>query len=316
MTRAGWAAAGAANATGTLSGLKEQSTAGILFALSAAALYGVSGAIAADLFSEADPARVSEARALIASAVLVPYAWRKGLLGMAGQIKWLAALGLNLALVGLTFYWAIDRLGVGPGATLQFIGPFFVLAWMALVQHRPVRPVTWVTAAVALFGVVLITEAWALDDLDFVGLGAGVTSAALFASYFLIGERLGKTLRAVTTITWGFVFASIFWVIVLPLWTFPTDLSNTAWAELVWIGVGGTALPFLAQFAALRRVASGAVGVVATAEPVIAAAAAWVLLDQSLSLLQIVGGLLVVLAVGAIHVLGVAKVDRPMDVGF
>lgn len=287
-----------------------------MFALSAAALYGVSGAIAADLFSEADPARVSEARALIASVVLVPYAWRKGLLGMGGQLKWLATLGLILALVGLTFYWAIDRLGVGPGATLQFIGPFFVLAWMAVVQRRPIRPVTWATAVVALVGVMLITEAWALDELDVLGLTSGVTSAALFAAYFLIGEHLGKTLRAVTTITWGFVFASIFWVIVLPLWTFPTDLSNTAWAEMVWIGVGGTALPFLAQFAALRRIASGAVGVVATAEPVVAAASAWVLLDQSLSPLQIIGGLLVVLAVGAVHVLGVAKVDRPMDIGF
>ena len=287
-----------------------------MFALSAAALYGVSGAIAADLFSEADPARVSEARALIASVVLVPYAWRKGLLGMGGQLKWLATLGLILALVGLTFYWAIDRLGVGPGATLQFIGPFFVLAWMAVVQRRPIRPVTWATAVVALVGVMLITQAWALDELDVLGLTSGVTSAALFAAYFLIGEHLGKTLRAVTTITWGFVFASIFWVIVLPLWTFPTDLSNTAWAEMVWIGVGGTALPFLAQFAALRRIASGAVGVVATAEPVVAAASAWVLLDQSLSPLQIIGGLLVVLAVGAVHVLGVAKVDRPMDIGF
>ncbi|HSG80707.1 MAG TPA: EamA family transporter, partial [Gemmatimonadota bacterium] len=177
----------------TLSVLKEQSTSGILFALTAAALYGVSGAIAADLFSEADPARVSEARALITSVVLVPYAWRRGLLGMGGQIRWLAALGVNLALVGLTFYWAIDRLGVGPGATLQFIGPFFVLAWMAVVQRRPIRSVTWGTAVVALVGVTLITEAWALDALDVFGLASGVTSAALFASYFLIGEHVGKT---------------------------------------------------------------------------------------------------------------------------
>lgn len=301
---------------GTLANLQEQSTSGVLFALGAAALYGVGGAVAADLFSEADPARVSQARALIASAVLIPYAWRKGLLDMRGELRWLAVLGLNLALVGLTFYWALDRLGVGPGATLQFIGPFFVLAWMASVQHRQINPITWGAAGMALLGVTLITEAWAFDDLDLLGLASGVTSAALFAGYFLIGEHLGKTLPAVTTITWGFGFASVFWLVVLPLWSFPTDLSGGAWAELAWIGVGGTALPFLAQFAALRRVASGVVGVVATAEPVIAAASAWVLLDQSLSPLQILGGLLVVVAVGAIHALGVAKMDRPLDVGF
>ena len=104
-----------------------------------------------------------------------------------------------------------------------------------------------------------------------------------------------------------------FWVLVLPVWTFPTDVSGTVWAKLVWVGIGGTALPFLAQFAALRRVASGIVGVVATAEPVIAAGAAWVILDQSLTVLQIVGGMVVVLAVAAVHRWSVVEVDQPLD---
>ncbi len=288
-------------------------TAGIIFALLAAALYGVSGAIAADVFDQVSPARVSQIRALITAAVLVPYAWHRGVMSPKGQISWLILLGLNLALVGLTFYWALDRLGVGPGATLQFLGPFMVLAWMALVQHRSVARFTWLAAGLAIGGVALITEAWALDDLDLLGLGSGITSAALFAGYFLLGEHLGKTLPALTMITWGFVFASAFWLLVLPIWSFPTDLSGRVWAEIVWVGIGGTALPFLAQFAALRRVASGIVGVVATAEPVIAAGAAWVLLSQSLSPIQIAGGLVVVLAVAAVHRWSVAGVEQPLD---
>ncbi|NNF87944.1 MAG: EamA family transporter [Acidimicrobiia bacterium] len=288
-------------------------TAGVLFALTAAALYGVSGAIAADVFDEVSPARVSQIRAFIAAGVLVPYAWSRGVLNPHGQLRLLALLGLNLALVGLTFYWALDRLGVGPGATMQFLGPFMVLAYMALVQGRPVGRFTWGAAALALLGVGLITEAWAFDDLDALGLASGITTAALFAGYFLLGEHLGKTLPALTMIAWGFLFASVFWVIVLPVWSFPGGLSGSVWAKLVWVGIGGTALPFLAQFAALRRVASGIVGVVATAEPVIAAAAAWVILDQSLSALQILGGLIVVLAVAAVHRWTVVDVEQPLD---
>ncbi|MBT8247066.1 MAG: EamA family transporter, partial [Acidimicrobiia bacterium] len=245
--------------------------------------------------------------------VLVPYAWSRGVLNPHGQLRLLALLGLNLALVGLTFYWALDRLGVGPGATMQFLGPFMVLAYMALVQGRPVGRFTWGAAALALLGVGLITEAWAFDDLDALGLASGITTAALFAGYFLLGEHLGKTLPALTMIAWGFLFASVFWVIVLPVWSFPGGLSGSVWAKLVWVGIGGTALPFLAQFAALRRVASGIVGVVATAEPVIAAAAAWVILDQSLSALQILGGLIVVLAVAAVHRWTVVDVEQPLD---
>jgi drug/metabolite transporter (DMT)-like permease len=294
----------------------RSSTSGVLLALTAAGFYGVSGAIAADLFAEVDPTRVSQARAIVAAAVLVPYAWSRGRLHPQGQIWWLAVLGLNLALVGITFYWALDRLGVGPGATLQFVGPFFVLAWMALVQRRGVGRLTWVAAAFAIGGVFLITQAWQVDDLDVLGLTTGLVSAALFAAYFLIGEHLGKTLEAVTIIGWGFVFASLFWIAILPVWTFPTDLSGEAWAELAWIGLGGTAVPFIAQFAALRRVASGIVGVVATAEPVIAAGAGWVILDQGLTPLQITGGLVVVIAVAAVHRWNAAESERPLDVVF
>lgn len=299
-----------------MSSLSRSPTSGVLLALGAAAFYGVSGAIAAHVFAEIDPARVSQARAVIAAAVLIPYAWSRGRVNPRGQIPWLVVLGVNLALVGVTFYWAIDRLGVGPGATLQFVGPFFVLAWMAVVQRRVVRKLTWVAAAFAVAGVFLITEAWSVDELDIVGLASGLISAALFASYFLIGERLGRSLPALTVISWGFTFASLFWIAVLPLWSFPTDLSRAAWAELLWIGVGGTAIPFIAQFAALRRVAAGIIGVVATAEPVIAAGAGWVLLDQSLSALQILGGLVVVVAVAAVHRWHVAEVERPLDVVF
>ena len=288
-------------------------TAGIILALTAASLYGVSGAIAADVFDEVSPARVSEIRALITAAILVPYAWWRGVVNPHGQMAWLVLLGLNLALVGVTFYWALDRLGVGPGATLQFLGPFMVLAWMSLVQDRPVSRLTWLAAALAILGVALITEAWAIEDLDLLGLGSGISSAALFAGYFLLGEHLGKTLPALTMITWGFVFASLFWVVALPVWTFPTGLSGTVWAELVWVGIGGTALPFLAQFAALRRVASGIVGVVATAEPVIASAAAWVLLAQNLTILQTTGGLVVVVAVAAVHRWSPVEAEQPLD---
>lgn len=289
---------------------------GIFLALTAAAFYGVSGAIAADVFADLSVTRTSEARALIAAAVLVPYAWSRGRLHPRGQVPMLMVLGVNLALVGVTFYWALDRLGVGPGATLQFLGPFVILGWMAVVQGRRVNWITWVAAALAVLGVGLITEVWALSELDELGLASGLTSAVLFASYFLFGEHLGRTLPALTIITWGFVFASVFWIVVQPLWSFPTDLSGKVTAELVWLGIGGTALPFIAQFAALRRLASGLVGVIATAEPVIAAGAAWVLLDQSLSPIQIIGGLMVVLAVGTVHRWGGVVADRPLDVGF
>lgn len=286
---------------------------GIAFALLAAFFWGVSGAIAADAFSEVSPARVAEVRALLTSLFFIPFALYRGALAPKGGLGWFALLGVILAGSNVTFYWAVERLGVGPGATIQFLAPIFVLAWMVVVQRRKVSPAVWVAAVVAVAGVFFITEAWNLEGGDWVGVTWGLVSAVVFASYLVYGEFLGRRHSSITLVTWGFVFASVFWLIVQPIWTFPTDLSTKVWAELVWIAIIGTALPFLFSMSALRRAASGIVGVVSTTEPVFAAIAAWILLSQYLSIVQIVGGLMVLGAAVAIQRRGAADVEGPLE---
>jgi drug/metabolite transporter (DMT)-like permease len=135
----------------------------------------------------------------------------------------------------------------------------------------------------------------------------------LLASYLLIAEHLGRELEAATIMAWGFVVASLFWLVAQPLWNFPVDLPGTVWAKLVWVGIAGTAVPFLVEAAALRRASSGVVAVVATAEPVIGAAAAWVLIDQGLLPVQIVGSLMVVAGVASIQRWGLPEHEVPYD---
>jgi drug/metabolite transporter (DMT)-like permease len=286
---------------------------GVLLALLAALLWGVSGAVAAGVFTEISPARVVEVRALLTTAVLVPYAWWRGRLAPGGNLRWYALLGLNLAVVNVTFYWAIDLLGVGPGATIQFLGPIFVLAWMVVVQDRKVSSVAWFAAVLAVIGVGMVTEAWSLNGSDWRGVATGLVSAVAFASYLLLAEHFGRRQPIVTVMTWSFIFAALFWVIVQPLWTFPTDLAPGTWGQLVWIAIAGTAIPFVAEFNALKRVSAGVVGVIATTEPVIGAAAAWVLLEQHLSGVQIVGGVMVLLAVASIQRWGLPRREVPLD---
>jgi len=91
------------------------------------------------------------------------------------------------------------------------------------------------------------------------------------------------------------------------------DLSTKAWLELLWVGVGGTMVPFLATMAALKRASAGVVGVIASIEPVIAAVTAWLFLAQSLAAVQVAGGLFVVGAVAVVQRWGVADMETPLD---
>ena len=283
-------------------------------ALFAALLWGVSGAVAADAFEEVAPARVAQVRSLVALFFLFPYAWRRGLLKTHGAGRQLVVFGLILATVHVTYYWALQRLGVGPGVTVQFLGPILVLIWMAVVQKRPVSQPLWLAGLAALTGTVMVTRAWDIASLDLLGVGAGLAAAVTFGAYLLTGEHLTRRLSPVTLLTYGFLVAAVFWLVAQPLWEFPTDLSPKAWIELLWVGVGGTMVPFLATMAALKRASAGPVGVVASIEPVVAAVAAWLILSQSLVAVQIAGGLLVVAAVAVVQRWGVPEVEVvPLD---
>ena len=287
----------------------------MLLALAAATMWGVTGALAAGVFDVVSPAYVSQTRSIIAVMILAPYAVYRGVLRPPKPLWKFIVLGANLALVNVTFYWALDLLGVGPGATIQFLAPIMVLVWMTVMRGYTVGAIVWTAAVGAIMGVALVTQAWALEgSSEYLGVGAGLLSAVLFASYLLYGEHLGERYPPAQIATWGFVFAAIIWLIVLPPWTFPTGVTAAAWIDILIIGVVGTALPFIVEFQALRMVASGIVGVAATAEPAIAAVAALILLDQHLGVVQWVGVVVVVVAIATVQRFGLADLHPPAPI--
>ncbi len=80
-------------------------------------------------------------------------------------------------------------------------------------------------------------------------------------------------------------------------------MPGVVWGQILWIALAGTAIPFLMEIAAVRRADPGKVGVVATGEPVIATATAWVVLGQALTPAQLIGATLVVAGVASIQLL-------------
>jgi len=287
---------------------------GVLLALVSAVMWGVSGAVAAGVFDVVSPAYVAQARSLIALVVLVPFAAWRGVLRPTAPLWKYVLLGVNLAVVNVTFYWALDLLGVGPGATIQFLGPIFVLIWIATVRGASVRALVWFAAVAAVVGVAMVTQAWTFEPSDALGIAAGLAAALTFATYLLFGEHLADSYDAVQIATWGFVFSAIIWLVVLPPWTFPSTIGGGAWRDLVIIGLMGTAIPFILELSALSMVSSGIVGVVATIEPAVGAVSASILLSQALDPVQWLGVIVVVAAVASVQRWGLPTAHPPTPI--
>lgn len=102
-----------------------------------------------------------------------------------------------------------------------------------------------------------------------------------------------------TTLLWGFLVAVAIWAVVAPWWSWPwAALADPrVAAAVVGVGLVGTLVPFALAVGAVRVVSAATAGIAATSEPVFAAAFAWVLLGQHLSLAQLAGSALVVAGV-------------------
>lgn len=272
---------------------------GILLTSLAAFLFGVGGVVAADAFSAVDPVAVAQYRSVITALLLIGFTYRRRMSMTGGVLPLLGVFGAVLAGVTISFYWSIDRLGVGPGVTIQFVAAVPVLAWMRFVQKRPVGRTAWLAALLAIIGTVMMMRAWDLDALDPFGVLAGIAAMLLFAAYLLLGEKLRTRLPALTVVAYGFAVSALIWVIAIPPRI--VDVEPVVWFQLGWVGVMGTAVPFVLMINALGRADSGTVGVVATLEPVVAAISAWLFLSQRLSAIQVIGGLLVVIAIATIQ---------------
>jgi drug/metabolite transporter (DMT)-like permease len=277
---------------------------GYALAASAATMWALNGSLSRLLLDDGVPAlRLAELRAvltfvLLAGAVALI---RPALLRVRRQdIPRLAFLGVfGLAGVTATYFFAISRLDVGVALVIQYLGPLLLLLWLRLVHRRSVARSLWGASALSVLGCFLVVQAWNPGAIDALGLLAAFGAAITFAIYLYSSQQAGHHYEPVTTLVWGFGFASLFWLVVQPPWSFP--FSDFASAGNLALGLGvaviGTLLPFVCIVAALRHVPASRAAVVATLEPVLAAIIAWPVLGQDLDVAQIAGGLIVVGAV-------------------
>jgi DME family drug/metabolite transporter len=272
----------------------------------AAALWAVAGVVASRLFAlGVDPLHLVGARAVIAALGLavIPASWR-GPTG-DGQAVRLLMMGLALALVTATYYLAIERLPVAVGIVLQYTGPALVVVWTAAVMGRSLSPPVVAALAGATTGVVLITGLLSghLGGLDGLGIVMGVGAAVTFAAYTILSELVRRTYRPLAALFRAFAVAAALWVVVVLPAGAPRDLwAPPVGSSVLFVGVGGTLVPFLLYVWAVAHVRAERAAIAATLEPVVAALIAWTWLGQTLSASQIAGGVLVTGSVAALQV--------------
>lgn len=289
----------------------DLATRGLLAVALAAALWAAAAAVASALFDRGVvPLELVEARAIVATLgfALIPAAWspRTERVGRSKRAAWgVVGLGLALALVNLAYYLAIDRLAVAVAIVLQYSAPALVVIWTTVVSRRVPARRTVMSLLAAISGVVLVSEVLSSDlgGFDVFGIAMGLASAVLFATYTLLSEPAEATYGPVNAVFRAFAAASVLWIVV----QIPKGLPHSLWEPenilpVLFVGIAGTMAPFLLYVWGVSHIRAEGASIAATLEPVLAAVFAWIWLAESLTVAQLVGGALVVIAVISLQV--------------
>jgi inner membrane transporter RhtA len=263
------AAPGAAAAAGGSGRL-----AGVALMLGSALSNQVGAATGALAFPVIGPAGVVAVRQWVAGVVLLavgrPRVWR-----FTWRQWWpVLSLALVFATMNLSLYTSIDRIGLGLAVTLEFLGPLAV----ALAASR--RPVDLVCAVFA--GAAVVVLARPQPTTDYPGIALALLAAVCWASYILLNRVIGRRLPGAEGSAAAAGLSALAYVPIGIATFVHHPPTAAALGDAAAAGVLSSAVPFLADMLALRRVPARLFGVFMSVNPVLAALVGLVVLDQAL----------------------------------
>jgi drug/metabolite transporter (DMT)-like permease len=240
----------------------------------------------------ADVLGVLSARFTIAGALftLVMFAkrrpWPRG-----RQLAVAIAMGA-IGYVGqaVCFFAALNYASAGLVALLLYAYPTLVCLLAAMFLHERLTPRRILLLAVSFAGIALTLGGG--HSLP-IGILLGLGAAVFYSVYIVMGARelKGADPLAVSTVVCLAAAAT------LVAWTFvraPHFPGETqGWLAIGAIASISTVVAMLAFFAGLQRVGPATASIASTLEPVVTVVLAWLLLGETLSPLQVVGGALV-----------------------
>lgn len=291
--------------------------AGLGLAVLSAAAFGTSGSFAKSLTEAGwSPAAAVAARISAAALILaIPAA-----LSMRGRWSALRANGVFVVVYGVVaiascqvFYFnALQTLSVGVALLLEYMGTVLVVFWLWFRHgHRP-RRLTAGGSVLALVGLLLLLDVMGDTRLDLVGVLWALGAAVGLASYFVLSADSDIDLPPIAIAGAGTVVGAITLLAIGVTGLLPMRATygavdfagqRTSWlVPVIGLSLLAAAFAYVAGIGAARRLGPKLASFIGLTEVIFGVLFAWLLLGELPTVIQLVGGALIVAGVTLVRV--------------
>jgi drug/metabolite transporter (DMT)-like permease len=214
------------------------------------------------------------------------------------QLKLLGA-GALFAFVALTAFFALSLIPSSLYTLLLYTYPAMVVI-LARVLGEPLSPQAIVALILTLVGIGLTVplQEGELGGMNPFGMGLGLVNAALYAIYIIYSQRVLRGHQAMGHATRWNITGSLGVLVVIALvqgLTLPTTWQG--WASAAGIAIVCTVLPIFTFLTGIKRLGASKASILSSIEPLATLLLAVVLLGETLTWQQSVGGALILASV-------------------
>jgi drug/metabolite transporter (DMT)-like permease len=282
-----------------------ETTKGYLYVSIAAVLWASSGAAGKALFeSGVSPFDLVQIRVTLASLMLliIFVITDRALLRIRSRdLPYFLLQGsVVMALVQITYFYAISKIQVVAAVLLQYLSPIIVAVFSMLFWGERFTVWKLISLILAIGGCYLVVGGYNLELLQMnkLGLLAGLAAAVSYSAYALLGEWGMHRYSPWTVVFYSLAFAALTWHVVYPPFKYLySDYSYVQWLLILHIVIFGTILPFGLYFVGINYIRSTRALITATLEPIFAGLFAFVFLGESLQMPQLAGVAFVLFAI-------------------
>jgi len=213
------------------------------------------------------------------------------------------------AFAGLMFFFAtycdftaIERVGVSVSRLILFTFPMMVMIINAIMIRKAPTRQQWVVFFTTYFGIALVMVPQGLQSMsgfDWIGAAWALGSAFTYAVYLVTSQEIMKSLGSVRFTAASGTVTLIIMLAVIPVTagvenlTFPSD--GVFWGFV--IATACTVLPFFMLFEGIKRCGATQASLITLSGPILTVIAAWLILDETLTSVQIIGASITMIGV-------------------
>lgn len=203
------------------------------------------------------------------------------------------------------YFMAVQYGNASISTVLQFLGPFFIIAYLAAFRHIPPRRIEIISAIIAFSGVFIIATHGKVDHLAVTPLVLfwGMVAAIGVATNTLIPQQMLRTNRVPSLVVtgWGLLFAGLALLAMHPA---QPHIPNLPIVWTCWLGilVIGTLIPFQLANNSLKYIDATTFSLMDAFEPLSATIGSVLIFHLHMTGADVLGSALVIVAVLAINI--------------